>query len=79
MALRNEQITNLMGFVASVTADGLTCDGCLEHVPELAESQLGDIPITQLLEKVEQHLKNCPCCAKEYESFLVALGAIGVG
>ena len=79
MALKNEQITTLMGFVASVTADGLTCDGCLEHVPELAESQLGDIPITQVLEKVKTHLDNCPCCAKEYETFLIALDAIGIG
>lgn len=79
MALKNEQITTLMGFVASVTADGLTCDGCLEHVPELAESQLGDIPITQVLEKVQTHLDNCPCCGKEYETFLVALDAIGTG
>lgn len=79
MALKNEQITTLMGFVASVTADGLTCDGCLEHVPELAESQLGEIPITQVLEKVQRHLENCPCCAKEYDSFLVALDAIGIG
>lgn len=78
MALRNDQIVTLMGFVASVTADGLTCDGCLEHVPELAESQLGDMPINQVLEKVLKHLENCPCCAKEYETFLVALDAIGV-
>lgn len=77
MVLNNEQIVTLMQFVASVKADQITCDGCLEHVPELAESQLGDTPLTEVLEKVQAHLENCVCCAKEYETFLVALEAIG--
>lgn len=76
MVLKDEQITNLIQFIASVTADGITCDGCLEHVPELAESQLGDRPLTEILERVQVHLDNCPCCAKEYETFLEALNAI---
>ena len=76
MVLKDEQVANLIQFVASVTADGITCDGCLEHVPELAESQLGDRPLTEILERVQTHLDNCPCCAKEYETFLEALNAI---
>lgn len=76
MALRNEQVVTLMKFVASVTPDQLTCDGCLEHVPELAESQLGDVPLTDVLERVQNHLDNCPCCAGEYQTFLEALQAI---
>lgn len=76
MALNNEQITALMQFVASVKPDDFTCDGCLEHVPELAESQLGDRPLTEILEHVQNHLDNCPCCAQEYESFLEALRAV---
>ncbi len=78
MVLKNEQIATLMQFVASVRADQISCDGCLEHVPELAESQLGDTPLTEVLEKVQNHLDNCPCCAKEFETFLVALEAIEV-
>lgn len=76
MVLKDEQIENLIQFVASVTADGITCDGCLEHVPELAESQLGDKPLTDILERVQGHLDNCACCAREYETFLEALNAI---
>lgn len=76
MALQNEQISTLLQFVASVTPDTLACDGCLEYVPELAESQLGDKPLTEILEKVQNHLDNCPCCAQEYETFLQALHAI---
>lgn len=76
MALTNEQITTLMQFVASVTPDQLTCDGCLEHVPELAESQLGDVPLTEVLEKVQNHLDNCKCCRNEYHTFLEALQAV---
>lgn len=76
MTLKKEQIATLMQFVASVKADQITCDGCLEHVPELAESQLGDVPLTEVLEKVQNHLDNCPCCAAEYQTFMVALDAI---
>ena len=76
MVLKDEQVANLIQFVASVTADGITCDGCLEHVPELAESQLGDKPLTEILGRVQTHLDNCPCCAKEYETFMEALNAI---
>lgn len=79
MVLRQDQITTLMQFVASVTPDSLNCDGCLEYVPELAESQLGDKPLTEVLEKVQNHLDNCPCCGKEYESFLQAMETLDSG
>ena len=78
MVLKNEQISNLMQFVASVTADEIGCDGCLEHVPELAESNLGNIPLNEVLEKVQNHLDNCPCCAQEFKTFMVALEAITI-
>ena len=73
MALKPEQVSSLLKFVASVSPDNFTCDGCLEHIPELAESQLGDVPLTDLLERVQNHLENCHCCASEYETFLKAL------
>ena len=73
MALNSEQHNLLLKFVASVTPDQLDCDDCFELVPELAESQLGDRPLTEILEDVQTHLQNCPCCAQEYETFLKAL------
>ena len=76
MVLKNEEIATLMKFVASVTPDKINCDGSLEHVPELAESQLGDKPLTDILERVRNHLHNCPCCAAEYQTFLQALESI---
>jgi len=76
MTLKNDQIATLMKFVASVTPDGLCCDDCAEHVPELAEAQLGKAPLTEVMEQVQNHLENCPCCAKEYELFLEALTAV---
>lgn len=74
--LNKEQISTLLQFVASVTPDKINCDACLEMVPELAESQLGNRPLTEVLEDVQSHIDNCPCCAKEYETFLEALHAI---
>ena len=76
MALDKQQVENLMRFVASVTPDKVTCDACLEMVPELAESQLGDRPLTEVLEDVKNHIDNCPCCAAEYATFLDALNAV---
>lgn len=73
MALKPEQVSSLLKFVASVKPDDFTCDGCFEHIPELAESQLGDIPLTDVLERVQNHLDNCHCCESEYQTFLKAL------
>ncbi|MFK7817263.1 MAG: hypothetical protein AB8G99_00970 [Planctomycetaceae bacterium] len=76
MTLDKNQVMNLMQFVASVTEDGLTCDKCFEQVPELAESQLGNKPLDEVLLKVKTHIDNCPCCDAEYKSFLEALHEI---
>ena len=76
MTLDRDDTVTLLKFIASVTPDKMTCDSCLEHVPELAESQLGNNPLSEVLEKVRNHLDNCPCCAGEYETFLEALRAI---
>lgn len=76
MTLNREQVMNLMQFVASVTEDGLTCDACFEQVPELAESQLGNRPLDQVMQKVQNHIDNCPCCEAEYKTFMEALQEI---
>lgn len=76
MALDKQQVLTLMQFVASVTEDGLTCDDCFEQVPELAESQMGNKPLDEVMSRVQNHIDNCPCCAGEYKSFLEALHEI---
>ena len=76
MVLNKEQVSNLLQFVASVSPDGINCEACLEQVPELAESQLGNRPLTEILTDVQNHIDNCPCCCKEYAVFLEALYAI---
>ena len=75
MSLKANELKTLLAFVASVTPDNLSCDGCYRNVPQLAESQLGDIPLSGILEEVQNHLRNCPCCAEEYELFVKALTA----
>ena len=78
MTLDKQQALNLMQFVASVTEDGLTCDTCFEQVPELAESQLGNKPLNEVLLKVQNHLDNCPCCDAEYKTFMAAMQEINI-
>ena len=76
MSLDKSEIAILLQFVASVSPDTLDCDGCFEQVPELVESQLGNVPLSDVLLKVQNHLDNCPCCAQEYKSFVTAIEEI---
>ena len=76
MSLDQNQVQSLLQFVASVSQDKLNCEGCLQQVPELAESQMGNVPLSDLMQRVQNHLDNCPCCAAEYKTFLTALHAI---
>ncbi len=73
LPLQHDLLATLLQFVASVTPDGLNCDGCLSCVPELAESQLGDQPRSEILGRVQNHLDNCRCCRNEYRIFLRSL------
>ena len=73
MLIPKNQLAMLLQFVATVTPDSLNCDGCLESVPELADSQMSNQPLSEILERVQNHLDNCGCCRNEFNTFLRSL------
>ncbi|MBI1311248.1 hypothetical protein GC176_08065 [bacterium] len=73
MPLTRQQIAMLMQLVAETTSDELDCSGCLDHLAEFAETHLAGQPLSDALEEVRTHLKNCHCCEHEFQSFLEAL------
>jgi hypothetical protein len=79
MSLSQEQIAKLLKLVAQCREDQFDCDGCLRHVAEFAELQLAHRSVPEALLAVQIHLEQCPCCADEYNTLLVALRAMDDG
>ena len=73
MPLSKPQIDTLLTLVVNSTPDELSCDGCLVNVAVFAEAELMGASLSESLSKVQNHLKNCPCCNDEYQSLLAAL------
>ena len=73
MSLTQNQISTLMQLVAETTPDEMDCTGCLDHLAEFAETHLAGRPLSDALAEVQTHMKNCPCCEHEFQSFLEAL------
>lgn len=76
MSLTQDQISILMQLVAETTPDELDCTGCLDQLAEFAETHLAGRPLSDALAEVQIHMKNCPCCEHEFQSFLEALQGI---
>jgi hypothetical protein len=76
MPLSKPQIDTLISLVINTTPDSLSCDGCLVNVAQFAEAELTGASLCQSMLKVQQHLRNCPCCNDEYQSLLEALKTI---
>ena len=76
MPLSKQQIDTLLTMVINSTADTIVCDGCFDDVARFAEAELVGASLCESLEKVKNHLKNCPCCNDEYKALLEALNSI---
>lgn len=75
MALSSEELNRLVRLATSVTDDEMDCDECFTHLAEFAETQLANRPLNEVMQAVQNHLHNCPCCRDEYETLLEALKA----
>lgn len=72
--LNPDQVRELLVAVSDAVPDAMTCDQCFELISVFADSQQQGSPPDVTLEAVATHLKQCPCCAFEYEMLLVSLG-----
>jgi hypothetical protein len=71
--LNPEQVKELLAAVSDAVPDAMTCDQCFELISVFVDSQLQGTPPVVSLEAVATHLKQCPCCAFEYETLLTSL------
>ena len=76
MPLSEQQISSLLYFVATVERDPIDCDDCYRRLAEFAEAKIREVEIPQALRAIEVHLRQCPCCKKEYESLLHAMRSL---
>ena len=75
MPLSPTQLRELLQGVATSSPDSLDCDGCCDLFAEFAEAELQGLALTGAYAAVRNHLRQCTCCAYEYETLLEALRA----
>ena len=73
MPLSKQQITTLLTLVDNATHDDMSCDGCYTHVAQFAEAELQGTTLCESLQKVQNHMRNCPCCKDEFNALIAAL------
>jgi len=76
MPLSKDQITTLLNLVFQTEPDASDCDQCFRDLSVFAEAELAGFEITEALQAVETHLRQCPCCQDEYGSLRDALHAM---
>ena len=75
MTISYSQARQLLTSISNAAPDQLDCDGCFEMISEFAEAEIRGDSISSSLDIVRQHLKQCACCAYEYEALLEAIQA----
>jgi hypothetical protein len=66
--LTSGQVGSIVKMLGLTTDREFNCGECLQHVSEFAECQLANMPVTEVIASVEQHLALCPECREEYEA-----------
>ena len=54
----------------------LTCPECLDELDRYTQSILDGTPAEGVLERVREHLEDCPCCTGQFDLVLDTLKAI---
>ena len=75
MSITYAQVRNLLRTVSTAAPDSLDCDGCFALMAEYADAERMQSDLSEVLQSVRNHLRQCPCCAYEYETLLEALQA----
>ncbi len=73
MNVTHTQVLRLLKSIALSEVDQLDCDGCLDLIAEFAEAEMRGEDLSDSMRLVEIHLRQCPCCAYEYQALLDAL------
>ena len=76
MALKSEQISQLLKMIQATRDVEITCPECLDELDRYTQRVLDGEPIEGLLKRVREHLEDCPFCINEYELVRETLRAI---
>ena len=76
MALNSEQVNHLLAMLRQTREVELTCPECLDELDKYTQSILDGQPFEGVLERVREHLEDCPCCAGQFKLVLETLRAI---
>jgi predicted anti-sigma-YlaC factor YlaD len=79
MSLSQQQVRTLVQLAVTTTPDDMDCDGCQGRIAEFAEVHLANLPLSETMRRVENHLNNCPCCKDEFEALKAALAVMFEG
>ena len=74
MKLSSERMDALLRMLALTKDEEASCDDCLEHMAEFAETMLAGKSIPDGLKSIDEHLELCGECREEFEALKVALG-----
>ena len=74
MNMSKEKVHSLLNMLALTRDKEATCDECLQHMAEFAETTLTGKSIPAGLQCIEQHLQICGECREEFEALKTALG-----
>ena len=62
MALNSEQVNHLLTMLRQTREVELTCPECLDELDKYTQSIIDGQPREGVLERVREHLEDCPCC-----------------
>ena len=76
MALNADAIKSIVKFSLVAPERSIGCYECLDQIDCYVETVLDGKELSEALQLVEIHLKDCPECKEEFEALLTALRAI---
>lgn len=76
MALKPKQVGQLLKMIQATREVEITCPECLDELDKYTQRVLDGEPIEGLLDRVREHLEDCPCCTNQYKLVRETLKAI---
>jgi hypothetical protein len=77
MALDAQALKKIIRLSLNIPTQPLGCDECLAYIDQYAETTLAGKKIPEMMQLIEEHLRDCPECEEELQALLVALRALG--
>lgn len=73
MTISDGQIQSLLEMLLQTKDEEASCEDCLEHMAEFAETTLAGMSVPESLQIIDDHLQFCGECREEFEALKLAL------